>query len=129
MRIVVTLILLSVASSLKAGLPTYGSLRNCVEKGNPTNNVPATERVFVCPDYHQDMCPNFRETFILRYRENMTLRQIVDQTNFKDSSVHVWVFRKSDAPIFRETVEPTDNPRFTLRPEDVILIYEKVLDI
>ncbi|MGH7993538.1 MAG: hypothetical protein ACREDQ_08485, partial [Limisphaerales bacterium] len=83
----------------------------------------------LCPDYHHDMCPNFRETFILHYQEDMTLRQIVDKTKFNGTSVNVWVFRKTDTPVFRATLRPTDKPAFSIKPEDVILIYVKVLDM
>ena len=129
MRIVVTFILLVVASSLRAGLPTYSALRECVEKENPTNSIPASERVFICPDYHHDMCPYFQETFILRYQDGMTLRQIIDKTKFKGTSVEVWVYRKSDVPSFQATIQPTDKPAFTVKPEDVVLIFVKVLDM
>ncbi len=75
------------------------------------------------------MCPNFQETFILHYQEDMTIRQIVDKTKFKGTSVDVMVFRKSDAPIFRATVQATDEPAFTMKPDDVVLIYVKILDV
>jgi hypothetical protein len=129
MRIIFILILLLLGSSLRAGIPTYSGLRNCVEQENPTNSIPASERLFICPDYHHDMCPNFQETFILHYKDGITLRQIVDETKFKGTSVDVWVFRKSDAPVFRAPVQPTDKPAFAVKPEDVILIYVKILDM
>jgi hypothetical protein len=58
----------------------------------------------------------------------MTLRQVVDKTKFKSTSVDVWVFRKSDVPVFRAKVQPTDKPAFSVKPEDVVLIYVKILD-
>jgi hypothetical protein len=132
MRIAVILILFFLVSSSKAGIPTYSALRNCAEKENPTNSVPAAERVFVIPDYHHDLCPNYQDAFILHYREGITIRQIVDESNFKGTLVQIWVFHKSDnvsAPIFHTTIQPTNNPTFAIKPEDVILISTGPLDI
>mgnify|MGYP001549023960 CR=1 FL=1 len=133
MKTCVTITLVLFSFTLLASPESYESIRSCVMQQNHTNTIPEVARVFVCPNYH--------DTFILHYHTNLTIRQIIDKSEFKGDLVQVTIFRKS-APtivrtnfanvhnaaffaggaVFSATVQPTNNPEFHIEPEDALLI-------
>ncbi len=97
--------------------PTYDLVRGMVERQNPTNAIPAAERVFVSDGYTDGV--------IVHFREGITLREIIDETKHKGKDADVIVLRSPnnitmDKAAFFELVKPSDKPTFTVEPGDVI---------
>ncbi|MGO8925817.1 MAG: hypothetical protein ACLQU3_02815 [Limisphaerales bacterium] len=117
MKIFTTLFLMLLASAVLAQPPTYDYTRKTVVEQNPKNEIPEAERVFVSDAYQSGI--------IVRVRDGITLRDIIDQTKYKKKVCPVVVLRSSDRlPIysFNGVVGPSDKPRFSLKPGDVVLL-------
>ena len=146
MRIIIILAVFLFEVCLLAMQPSYDLVKLSAEQQDPTNSVPAEERVYICPDY--------RDCFIQRYQDGLTIRQLIDRTKFKNTLVEVSVFRPfTNIPtsfviykdrvvvtyspsltnnpthepvspigrVYNAVVSPTNNPVFKLRARDAIL--------
>jgi hypothetical protein len=119
MRALVILFLLTVCTSLYAMSPEYSSSRKWVEQLCTTNQTPTDERLFLGRVVPQ------KYAAIIRYHRGITLREIIDQTPFKGATVHVCVLRPHvDATTNIILVKPTDQPKFEIKPLDMIWLYD-----
>ena len=117
MRTSLALLFVLLATQAWAIRPSYASVRDSVERQNPTNSVPAAERVFVSD--------NYTDGVIVHFREGITLREIIDATKLKGKDAIVIVLRspnnmRMEKAAFFETVKPSDKPAFIVKPRDVI---------
>jgi hypothetical protein len=123
MKTFATLLFVLLATQAWAMRPTYDSVRKSVEQQNPTNAIPAAERVFVSD--------NYTDGVIVHFREGITLREIIDETKLKGKDASVIVLRSPnnttmDKAAFFETVKPSDKPPFVVKPGDVIYFSREV---
>jgi hypothetical protein len=90
MRTLLAFLLFASAIAAFAIGPEYSSLREWVEKHNTKDQTPSTERVFV----------NFlwEDSAIVRYHSGMTIQEVIAQTQFRDRSVRVSIFRATHKP-------------------------------
>src|SRR4051812_10043384 len=95
---------------------SYTAYRSTIEGRNPSDLTPPAERIFVMD----------KGGTMMRFRKGITLRQIVDATSHKGKPVQILVLRESSERevFFRRELKPEDNPFFTLKPLDVILLEE-----
>ena len=117
MKTFTTLLFMLLATAILAQPPTYDHARKTVIDQNPKNEIPDAERIFVSDNYQSGI--------IVRFRDGITLRDIIDQTKYKDKECPVVVLRSSDRlPVysFMGTVKPSDKPTFSLKTGDVVLL-------
>jgi hypothetical protein len=104
--------------SVFADSPAYSPSRDWVEKHCATNTVPKDERIFLGHNYSGDY------TSIILYHNGISLREIVDETPFKDKTVYVIVMRpKSTSNDI--AIKPTEKIKFEVKPLDVVWIYDQ----
>ncbi|HZF02263.1 MAG TPA: hypothetical protein VE344_10245 [Methylomirabilota bacterium] len=105
------------AFTVLAQPPTYDYTRKMVVEQNPKCQIPEAERIFVSD--------NYRSSTIVRFRDGITLRDVIDQTKYKNKEVPVVVLRSPDNlpnyP-FNGIVKPSDKATFSLRPGDVVML-------
>ena len=106
------------AGGILARAPEYEYSRRWVEEHNPSDKIPATDRIFVAYSTSSSL--------ILLFRESISLREIIDQTSAKGKKVKVTILRDSHktGPVFEEMVAPSDRPKFTLKARDVIWVTD-----
>jgi hypothetical protein len=98
----------------------YTTAREWVEKECATNAIPKAERVFIVSNRSAQR-PEFAG--IIRFRQGIKLREIVDQTPFKNATITIMVMNeRQDRSV---TVNPSANPEFEVRPLDVLWILEE----
>ncbi len=115
MRALPILVALAVCTSGYAMQVSYDATRQWVESRCPTNTTPKEDRLFagrwIAPQY----------AGIFPYHKGITLREIIDQTPFKGTTVHIRIYRPdSQRSYTRIEVGPRDKPRFELRRLDMI---------
>jgi hypothetical protein len=116
MRALLALFILTLCTSLYAMSPQYYSDRKLVEELCSTNTIPKGERIFLCRAGPQ------KYAAIIRYHQGITIREIIDQTPFKNTTVVVCVVRpKTDPSII--SVKPSDSPKFEIEALDMIWLY------
>ena len=104
--------------SLHAASPSYNECRKSVELLCSTNLILKSERIFLSRSAPQKFAA------IIHYHRGVTIREIVDQTPFKDTAVRIVVLRpKVDPWTNIINVKPKENPKFEVNALDVILIY------
>ena len=119
MRVLLLLFGLSLCLSLHATPPEYFSSRKWVEQRCVTNTTPKDERLFVGRVVPHEYAG------IIHYHQGITLRDIVDQTPFKGTTVVVCILRPHVDPVTNIIkVEPTDKPTFEVKALDMIWIYD-----
>lgn len=113
--------LLICVSAHCAGIPEYPWCRDWIEKHCATNTIPKEERIFI----GHDGSPQYGRT--LHFHKGIGLREIVDQTPFKKTTVTIWVMHqhpKEGEPSGEFiTLKPSDNPEFELRLLDVLWVW------
>ena len=118
MKAFTTLLFTLLASAAFAQPPSYNYTRKTVIEQNPTCRIPEIERLFVSDDY--------KSGFIVRFRDGVTLRQIIDLTEYKNKEVSVIVLRSGfETPRtypFWGVVKPAEKLTFSLKSGDVILL-------
>jgi hypothetical protein len=114
-----TLVLGGGLASALADNPAYSPARDWVEKHCTTNTVPKDERIFLCHNDSNDYAN------IVLYDKGIDLREIVDQTPFKDKTVSLIVMRPEGA-IHEIVIKPAGKIEFEIKPLDVVLIYDHV---
>jgi hypothetical protein len=99
-------------------IPAYSPARDWVEKHYTTNTVRQDERIFLGHNYSGDYAN------IVSYHKGISLREIVDQTPFKDRTVSVIIMRPrwmgQDI-----VIKPTEKVEFEVKPLDVVWIYDQ----
>ena len=119
MRALLILFSLSVCMSLHATPPSYSGSRKWVEERCVTNTTPKDERIFVGRVVPHEYAG------IIHYHKGITLREIVDQTPFKGTTVVVCVLRpKVDPATNIIKIKPTEKPAFVVNDSDMIWIYD-----
>ena len=119
MRALLIFFALTVCDSLHAASPEYFSSRKWVEQLCSTNQTPKDERLFLGRVVPQ------KYGAIISYHRGITLREIIDQTPFKGTTVHACVLRPHvDAATNIILVKPTDLPKFEIKPLDMIWLYD-----
>ena len=106
-------------TSALADIPAYSPARDWVEKHCTTNTIPKDERIFLCHS-NSDNYAN-----VVRYHKGIDLREIVDQTPFKDKTVYLIVMRPGET-IHEIIIKPAEKNEFEIKPLDVVLIYDHV---
>jgi hypothetical protein len=108
--------MLSVALHVCAAPPTYKGERRMVEDANLKDTTPTSERVYIDAG---------TEKIIARYKDGLTLRGCINRTKHNGESVVVMVFREADnlTPVFGAEVKPSEKPKFTLEPSDVVVVW------
>ena len=106
-------------TSALADIPAYSPTRDWVEKHCATNTVPQDERIFLC----HNSSDNYAN--IVRYHKGIDLREIIDETPFKDKTVCLIVMRPEGA-IHQIIIKPAEKIEFEIKPLDVVLIYDHV---
>ena len=82
--------------------------------------VSKDERIFLCQNYSGDYAN------ILRYYKGINLREIVDQTPFKDKTVYLIVMRPGGTIHNIGIKKPAEKIEFDVKPLDVVFIYDQV---
>lgn len=119
MRTLLILFGLSLCMSLHATPPEYFSSRKWVEDRCVTNTTPKDERLFLARVVPQEYAG------IVQYHKGITLREIIDQTPFKGTTVYAVVLRPHVDPSANMIlVKPTDQPKFEIRSLDMIWLYD-----
>lgn len=108
----------SLASAF-ADIPAYSPMRDFVEQRCMTNAVPKAERIFLGHNYSGDYAS------IVCFHKGISLREIVDQTPFKDGTVSVIVMRPGWMS-HDIVIKPTEKVEFEVKPLDVVWIYNQV---
>ena len=94
---------------------SYEATRRWVEGHCATNTTPKEDRIFV----GRWIAPQYAG--IVPYHKGITLREVIDQTPFKGTTVHVRIYRPdSQRSYTRIEVGPKDKPRFELSRLDMI---------
>lgn len=120
MRTLLTILALTICTSLYATPPEYYSSRKWVEQLCATNQTPKDEQLFLGRVVPQ------KYAAVVRYHQGITLREIIDETPFKGTTVNVCVLRPHVDPIKNLfLVKPTDKPKFEVNPLDMIWIYDE----
>jgi hypothetical protein len=113
--------LLLCVSAQCAGIPKYPWCRDWIEKHCATNTVPKEERIFI----GHDDSPQYART--IHFHQGIKLREIIDQTPFKKTTVIIWVMHqnpKEGEPSGQFiTVKPLEKPEFEVSPLDVLWIW------
>lgn len=110
---------LIVGTSLYAMSPEYFSSRKWVEERCTTNGTPKSERLFLGRVVPQ------KYAAIIQYHVGISIREIIDQTPFKGTTVNVCVLRPHVDPTTNLMhVAPTDTPKFEVKPLDMIWICD-----
>ena len=112
------LVLSGCCISIFADIPAYSPNRDWVEKHCTTNTVPKDERIFLGHNNSGDYAS------IVHYHNGISLREIVDQTPFKDKTVSVIVMRP-EWMSNNIVIKPTEKVAFEVKPLDVVWIYDQ----
>jgi len=90
MKKILTFLCLLFCVEAFAGLSTYSAVRDYVEKHNPNNQTPATNRIFITFD--------FKDSVIIPYHDGMKLDDAIKQSKLKGRDVFKFVFRAGERP-------------------------------
>jgi hypothetical protein len=102
--------------------PTYLGYRSWIIEHCSTNQVPADEQVFLATP---PGCAPPLFTAILRYHDGLSIRDLIDKTQFRGTNATVTVLRSQKPNIVFDTmVSANERPTFALKPLDVILICD-----
>jgi hypothetical protein len=113
------LLLCSWVNCLSQQLGDYLSCRQWVEQRiGGTNQIAKEERIFVvsgAPEY----------AAIVQFRKGITLREIIDQTRFRNATLTVVVKcpNKSEDRVFPK-VGPSDTPEFEVKKTDLLWLFD-----
>ena len=119
MRILAIIFLLMVSIMCFATPPEYSSSRKWVEQICSTNQTPKEERLFLGRIDPQ------KYAAIIRYHRGITLREVIDQTPFKGTTVVACILRPHVDPATNMIlVKSTDQPKFEIEPLDMIWLYD-----
>ena len=117
MRALLILFGLLLCSSLHAG-PTYSSSRRWVEDRCTTNQAAKEERIFLLRVVPKEYAA------ILSYRQGISIREVIDQTPFKGTTVIVCIMRSNVPPSDFVWVQPTETPKIEVKNMDVIWLCD-----
>ena len=119
MKALVAISLMLTCLWVHAVQPSYSSSRAWIEQQCSTNAPLQDERIFVGrfgqPGY----------AAIIKFHQGMTLREVIDQSPFKGTTIIVHVLR-AERQISDEYIEVRkwEKPKYKLKNLDVILLYE-----
>jgi hypothetical protein len=113
------LVLSGSLASAFADIPAYSPALDWIEKHCTTNMVPKDERIFLCQSYSGNYAN------IVHYHKGINLREIVDQTPFRDKTVCLILMRPGGT-IHEIIIKPAGKIEFEVKPLDVVCIYDKV---
>src|SRR6267143_325028 len=99
MKAILTLLSLLCCVEAYAMLPVYSDVRAYVEKHNPNDQTPTTNRIY--------MAFEWSDSVIVPYHEGMKLEDVIKQSKFKGKDVQIFVFRAGTQP------GPVYDSRFT----------------
>jgi hypothetical protein len=102
--------------------PEYWSSRSWVIERCSTNQVRPRERVFIATTPGSGP-PAFAT--IVRYRKTLSIREVIDQTRFRDNAA-VTVLRsgRPATPVFDTVVRADECPTFALKALDMVWVGE-----
>jgi hypothetical protein len=87
MKAILTLLCLLFCVEAYAGLTTYSVVRDYVERHNPNNQTPATNRIFITFER--------KDSAIVPYHDGMKLDDAIKQSKLKEKDVFIFVFRRA----------------------------------
>jgi hypothetical protein len=119
MKTLVAISLMLTCFWVHAVQPSYSSSRTWIEQQCSTNTPVEANRIFVARFGPQ------RYAAILEFHQGMTLREIIDQSPFKGTTVivHVlWAERQTSDEYLK--IRASEKPKYKLKNLDVILLYE-----
>jgi hypothetical protein len=114
-------------------MPDYSGSRAQVEQHCPTSSVPKGERLFLAV---QTVSPPEIRYDIVRYQDGVSLRAIIGQSAFSNSSVSATIIRSPDPMsgkpikglqlqyVYDGVVKPEDKPVVVLKPLDMIWLVD-----
>jgi hypothetical protein len=117
MKAILTLLCLLFCVEAYAILATYSDVRAYVEKHNPNNQTPATNRIF--------MAFEWSDSAIVPYHDGMKLEDVIKQSKFNGRDVFIFVFRgessgRPGTPIYDSRFTKIKTSEFVVRPLDAI---------
>jgi hypothetical protein len=100
-----------------AVLPVYSGVRAYVEKHNPTDQTPTTNRIFVAFEWS--------DSAIVPYHTGMNLEDVIKESKFKGKEVFVFIFRTDSRdgpgkPVYDSRFTKIKRSDFLVRPLDAI---------
>jgi hypothetical protein len=103
-----------------AVLTHYSAIRDYVEKHNPNNHTPATNRIFI--EF------NWNESAIVQYHDGMKLDDAIKQAKLKCKAIFIFVFRGEEKPRIQQ--EPVFDSRFTkIKSSDFVIKPLDAIDL
>jgi hypothetical protein len=109
-------------------------MRDWVEAHCVTNTVPEADQIFIGHGMPNEITRTPAYANIIRYHKGVSLREIIDQTPFKDAEVLVIVMRPGPTPKydpqhpeaggFSVHLKPSDKPKSEIKPLDMIWIID-----
>jgi hypothetical protein len=90
MKAILTLLCLLFCIEAYAALTTYPAVRDYVEKHNPNDKTPATNRIFIAFEW--------KDSAIVQYHDGMKLDDAIKQSKLKGKDVFIFVFRAGEHP-------------------------------
>ena len=121
MKTFLTILCLLFCVEAYAVLPAYSDVRAYVEKHNPNDQTPATNRIFI----------NFEwsDSVIVPYHAGMKLEDVIKQSKFKGKDVFTFVFRgesrdRPGIPIYDIRFTKVKRSEFVVRPLDAIHLVD-----
>jgi hypothetical protein len=104
-----------------ATLPVYSDVRAYVEKHNPNDQTPTTNRIF--------MAFEWSDSAIMPYHDGMKLEDVIKQSKFKGRDVFIFVFRgessgRPGTPVYDSRFTKIKSSEFVVRPLDTIHLVD-----
>jgi hypothetical protein len=129
MKAILILLCLLFCVEAYATLPVYSDVRAYVEKHNPNDQTPATNRIF--------MAFEWSDSVIVPYHDGMKLEDVIKQSKFKGRDVFIFVFRGEGHDRPGTQLDPVYDSRFTkvkrsefvVRPLDAIHLVDILTSI
>jgi hypothetical protein len=102
-------------------LPAYSDVRAYVEKHNPNDQTPATNRIF--------MAFEWSDSVIVPCHDGMKLEDVIKHSKFKGRDVFIFVFRgessdRPGTPVYDSRFTKIKRSEFVVRPLDAIHLVD-----
>jgi hypothetical protein len=104
-----------------ATLPVYSDVRAYVERHNPNDQTPSTNRIF--------MAFERSDSAIIPYHNGMKLEDVIKQSRFRGRDVFIFVFRceasgRPEITVYDSRLTKLKSSEFVLRPLDAIHLVD-----
>ena len=120
MKTILTFLCLLFCVEAYAGLTTYSAVRDYVEKHNPNDQTPATNRIFITFEW--------KDSAIVPYHDGMKLDDAIKLSKLKGNKVFKFVFRAGEHPgdsiLVYATQDGKKSSDVVLKPLDAIHLVD-----